>query len=352
VIIIANSRSISRSKGRLHRSSLQRSGILCRVAGSAISFLIVGAILASTASASTPGCPDCPDWINFNEWWDQYHTGSNQADSGSSPGSLREQALKSRSQNEESETVNAEYAYPELLFHPGGDLDGRVLLDARSPSDYEKGHLPGARNLYWMWLKPAGTLDPEVAVEEIRRLGVNETDSIVVYGNGDDSAYLFWALEYLGHSNLSRLDGDIEAFSSLDLVQNSPRQEESNYTSAVRQGLLVNESMLDQAEGSLGVQIVDTRSSFSDYAASRISNSMYVKTSDLYSDLEARTLKSAGELEKLFSGRGLDEEKVQMVYGTPEACTLYFALRTMGYRATVLDGNWWQKTDYKVSSIS
>jgi thiosulfate/3-mercaptopyruvate sulfurtransferase len=351
-MIIAISRPISGQEGRLRGSSLQRSGILYRVVGSAISFLILGAIFASIASASTPGCPDCPDWVNFNEWWDKYHTGSDQTDSGSSTGSVRDQALKSRSQNEESETASVEYAAPEILFHPGGDLDGRVLLDARSPEDYEKGHLPGARNLYWRSLRPAGSLDPEVAVDELRRIGVNETDSVLVYGNGDDSAYLFWALECLGHDDLARLDGDVEAFSDLELVRNAPVPEESNYTYAARQGLLVNDSMLGQAQGSLSVQIVDTRSSFSEYAASRISNSMYVKTSDLYSDSEARTLKSAGELETLFSGRGLDEEKVQMVYGTPEACTLYFALRTMGYRATVLDGNWWQKTDYAVSSIS
>jgi thiosulfate/3-mercaptopyruvate sulfurtransferase len=350
VIIIANSRPISRPEGCLGRgeiSSVQfKRGLL--------SALILGAILSSTAFAGGNGdCPDCPPWDDtFDDWWAKYHTSPSQADSGSSTGSARDQALKSRSQNEESETAEAEYAYPELLYHPGEDLDGRVLLDARSPSDYEKGHLPGARNLYWRSVRPAGTLDPEVAIEELCRLGVNETDSIVVYGNGDDSAYLFWALECLGHENLSRLDGNVEAFSDLDLVQNSPEAEESNYTSAARQGLLVNETMLGQAQESLGVQIVDTRSSFSDYAASRISNSMYLKTSDLYSDPEARSLKTAGELEKLFSGRGLDEEKVQMIYGTPEACTLYFALRTMGYRATVLDGNWWQKTDYAVSSIS
>lgn len=312
----------------------------------------MGAILASIASASTPGCPDCPDWIDFNEWWDRYHTDSNQADSGPSPGDIREQALKSRSQNDEGPTDNADYAYPELLVRLGDDLDGCVLLDARSPEDYEEGHLPGARNLYWRSVRSAGTLDPEVAVDELRRLGVNETDPIIVYGNGDDSAYLFWALECLGHENLSRLDGDIEAFSDLELVQNAPESETSNYSSAVRQGLLVNESMLGQAQESLGVQIVDTRSSFSDYASIRISNSMHLKTSDLYSDPEACALKSAGELEKLFSGRGLDKEKVQMVYGTPEACSLYFALRTMGYRATVLDGEWWRNTDYAKSSIS
>jgi thiosulfate/3-mercaptopyruvate sulfurtransferase len=320
--------------------------------GSALSFLILGAVIAGTASASTPGCPDCPDWVNFNEWWDRYHTGPNEADSGSSTGSLRDQALKSREEKAATETSEAAYENPELLVDPEDDLDGRVFLDARSPADYEKEHLPGARNLYWKWLAPAGSLDLEVAVEELCRLGVNETDSIVVYGNDDDSAYLFWALECLGHENLSRMGGDVEALSNLELVSNAPRLKESNYTSAMRQRLLVNESMLDEAEGSLGVQIVDSRSSFSDYATSRISNSMYLKTSDLYSDPEAHTLKSAEELDELFSGRGLDKDKVQMVYGTPEACSLYFALRAMGYRATVLDGDWWRNTDYAVSSIS
>ncbi len=352
MIIIANSRSISRHEGRLGGLSLNRSWISCLLR-SAFSLLILGAVIAGTALAGGNGdCPDCPDWVNYNEWWDRYHIGPNGADSGTSTGSVRDQALKSREEKGATEDAVAEYENPELLFHPEDDLDGRVLLDARSPEDYENGHLPGARNLYWRWLKPAGSLDLDLAVAELSRLGVNETDPVVVCGNGDDSAYLFWALECLGHENLSRLDGDVEAFFDLDLVQNSPEPEKSNYTSASRPALLINESMLDQAEESIGVQIVDTRSSFSDYAASRISNSMNLKTSDLYSDPEARTLKTPGELDDLFSGRGLDEEKVQMVYGTPEACTLYFALRTMGYRAVVLDGDWWKNTDYAVRSIS
>jgi thiosulfate/3-mercaptopyruvate sulfurtransferase len=354
VIIIVNSRSTSRSEGRSGGLSLKRSLIPCWALRSAFSLLVLGAVIVGAALAGGNGdCPDCPPWDDtFDAWWNKYHAGTNEADPGSSTGSIRDQALKSREEKVATEEAVAEYENPELLFHPEDDLDGRVLLDARSPEDYENGHLPEARNLYWRWLKPAGSLDPEVALAELNRLGVNETDSVLVYGNGDDSAYLFWALECLGHENLSRIDGDIEAFSDLELVSNSPEPEESNYSSEVRQGLLVNESMLSQAQESLGVQIVDARSSFSDYASIRISNSMYLKTSDLYSNPEALTLKSAGELETLFSGRGLDEEKVQMVYGTPEACTLYFALRTMGYRAVVLDGDWWQKTDYAVSSIS
>ena len=352
MIIITNSRSISRSYGQLHGGCPEGSDIRRLGVRSLFVFLFAGVILASAASASTPGCPDCPDWNNFNAWWDRYHKAPNQGDFGSSSGSLRDQAEKSRAKTENSEISKVEYPNSEIVFRPDGGLDGCILLDARSPADYEKGHLPGARNLYWRWLRPAGTLDIDVAVPLLSSLGIEETDSIVVYGVGDDSAYLFWALEVLGHPNLARLEGDFRALNGLDLVQNAPEAEESEYTPAFRKGLLVDETMLKEGHGSPGVQIVDARPSYPDRAASRISNSMYFKTADLYSDPEAGTLKAARELERLFTGRGIDEEKVQMIYGTPEATALYFALRTMGYRATVVDGDWWQKTDYMVSSIS
>ncbi|UEC42189.1 MAG: Sulfurtransferase [Methanothrix sp.] len=310
--------------------------------------LLMAGVLSVVASASTPGCPDCPDWNNFNAWWDRYHPPA----SGPSSESIRDQALKLRSQIEEKPTHDAEYVLPGLIVSSKEDIEGRVLLDARSPGDYQRGHLPGAMNLYWESLRPQGTLDADLATMELCRLGVEETDSIVVYGNGEDSAYLFWALEFLGHENLSRWDGDVEAYSDLKLVENAPVTEESNYTSAARAGLLADESMLKEAWGNPGIQIVDARPSYSDRATSRISNSMYFRTQDLYSDPNVRSLKGAEELQNLFSAKGIDEGKVQVIYGSPEASILYFALRTMGYRAAVIDGDWWQKTEYAVSSIS
>ncbi|HNR58102.1 MAG TPA: rhodanese-like domain-containing protein [Methanothrix sp.] len=312
----------------------------------------MGALLVGSASAGgNMNCPDCPDWSNLDAWWAKYHKTNAVTDPSPSTAVLNQAA---QAQNSSSEAQEGGGGYPndEILIRPGADLDGKVLLDARSPEDYEKGHLPGARNLYWRLVREGEVLDPNLAVEELRRLGVNETDPVVVYGRGDDSAYLFWVLDYLGHEDLSLLDGDVEAFPELDLVENAPEAASSNYTPALRSGILVNGTMLAQAKGSIEVQIVDTRSSYSDFASSRISNSMYVRPTDIYSDPEARTLKSPEELDQLFLGRGIDKDKVQIVYGTPEACGFYFALKAMGYRATVLDGTWWKKTDFAVSSIS
>ena len=329
-----------------------RSSISCHPKRTVVSLLVLGAVLAGTALAGgNMDCPDCPDWTNLDRWWAKYHSNPTPAVTPVSPATPQVQPPANASSPPVSEE-ELDYPSPGLLTRPDDDLDGRVLLDARSPQDYEAGHLAGARNLYWRSLRGGDSLDLALAIDALRSLGVNRSDPIVVYGNGDDSAYLFWALEYLGHQNLSRLDGDISAFPDLELVQNAPEPTGSSYTPEVKERLLVNESMLAIAEESFVVQIVDARSSFSDYASSRLSNSMYLKTSDLFSDPQARTLKSAAELEELFSGRGLDEGKVQLVYGTPEACTLYFALRTMGHQAAVLDGGWWRDTDYAVSSIS
>jgi thiosulfate/3-mercaptopyruvate sulfurtransferase len=344
VIIIENSRSIPTREG-----GGRISGGLLR---SAISFIMFFAVLTSISSAGgNINCPDCPDWSNFDAWWAKYHKNPAAAEP-STPQAARTQAVEARNSSEEVEVERGEYPVASILIRPGDDLEGRVLLDARSPEDYERGHLPGARSLYWRSLRAGDVLDLEVAAGELRRLGVNETDSIVVYGRGDDSAYLFWALDYLGHQDLSLLDGDLEAFPELGLVQNSPEPAPSNYTPSLRPELLVNESILKEAQGSVRVQIVDTRSSYSDRAASRISNSMYFKPEEIYSDPEARTLKSPEELDQLFLRRGLEDRMVQIVYGTPEACGLYVALKAMGYRATVLDGTWWKSTEFAVSSLS
>ncbi|UEC41641.1 MAG: hypothetical protein METHSR3v1_2350004 [Methanothrix sp.] len=40
-----------------------------------------------------------------------------------------------------------------------------------------------------------------------------------------------------------------------------------------------------------------------------------------------------------------------MVYGTPEAYSLFFSLRLMGYNATMLVGDWWKETRWAVSNV-
>ncbi|MHC1631292.1 MAG: sulfurtransferase [Methanotrichaceae archaeon] len=324
-----------------------RNGLSQKLIRGALSVLVIGLLLSSPVFGSTPGCPDCPDWINFDSWWDRYHTSSvHEEPSDPSPKEIREAAQSQEQKN----LTNMVYPVSGLLVRAGDGLSKHVILDARSPEEYKRSHISGSRNLYWKSIQSAGVLDPDRAVQELCKLGVNNTDSIVVCGSGDDSAYLFWALEYLGQENLSLLGRNVGSLPNSVLVQVAPVVTESSYTLGIKPWLLVNRSMLDQYRS--GVQIIDARPSFTDYGFAHLKNSTNMRIALLYEDPDNRTLKSAGELEQLFDGRGLDKDEIKLVYGTPEACSLYFALRLMGYNATVLDGNWWQDTESVMKSIS
>jgi hypothetical protein len=53
------------------------------------------------------------------------------------------------------------------------------------------------------------------------------------------------------------------------------------------------------------------------------------------------SFKDAASLESIFSARGLDRGRMQIVYGDlPDASIMYYCLRLMGYRAALLDGDW------------
>lgn len=314
----------------------------------AISIVISGFLVGSTALGSTPGCPDCPDWINFQSWWDNYHSDPVK-DNPSSTSSLK--AVREAAEAQEKEKIdNMAYSAAELLVSSDDDLSGRIILDARAPEDYERGHLSGARNVYWKSIQYESTLNPNLALHALRKAGVNNYDSIVVCGSGEDSAYLFWTLDYLGHDKLSLLDGDVTS-SGRTLVQNAPSPNESNYSTEIRTWLSVDElTLAKHQDNPSGVQIWDVRPNFIDYGKCHLERANHLSTSKLYTDLGQKKFKSAGELGQLFDR--LDEDKNQIIYGTPGACSLYFALKLMGYNSAVLDGDWWENMDDTIKPIS
>jgi thiosulfate/3-mercaptopyruvate sulfurtransferase len=61
-------------------------------------------------------------------------------------------------------------------------------------------------------------------------------------------------------------------------------------------------------------------------------------------------IKDAKTLDDIL-GRRLDKKKIQLVYGTPQAYSLFYALKLMGYNATLLEGSWWKDTKWDVSVV-
>ncbi|MCX6013624.1 MAG: rhodanese-like domain-containing protein, partial [Chloroflexi bacterium] len=110
---------------------------------------------------------------------------------------------------------------PEWVFYWG--LKARPMMydtyvrvvDARSNSEYEEGHIPYSINL--PALDTLFCTDKAITrVHEIKsilgNIGVSADCKVVIYdnNNGLQAAWLFWVLEYLGHKDVSILNGGFD----------------------------------------------------------------------------------------------------------------------------------------------
>jgi thiosulfate/3-mercaptopyruvate sulfurtransferase len=342
--------------GRLRRAAGMAAGLSLVIVLLAIFYLNLFSGTALAGSETGEFCPDCPDWSNFEGWLAKRAAYDQQQDNNAQSGNVQVNGVPvqaSGSNPAQSAVTPPQKSYPEqeFLTSAGAAREGMTVLDVRGPEDYRSGHIPGARNIYWKELQTQGRLDPSLAVEALRRAGVNNGDSLLICGGSDEGAFFtFWALCYLGHQNVSLLDGGVKAAwdAGVNPETEVPTVSESNCTAHIVPWLLVNESNLDSFLNLSDLQILDARD-FVDYGKSKFTNASIPMTADkLYEDSR---IKDAAVLEDQLSGRALDKEGTQLVYGTPQAYQLFFALRLMGYNATLLEGDWWQQTKWAVKNI-
>jgi len=93
-----------------------------------------------------------------------------------------------------------------------------VLLDTRTPTEFEGGHLPGA--VLWDWFNavPAGSWEvsrpPEELLAEWRSLGVDPSDEVVVYcRSGMRAAHTYLVLRNAGFTRVRLYDGSWQEWS-------------------------------------------------------------------------------------------------------------------------------------------
>ncbi len=298
-------------------------------------------------------CCDCPlTYINehpgadLDDWYrvrDQYCDSNGNLKSNSNTGDVAGMQAKAAKSE----------AYPkqELLTPADSNLDKFVILDIREPGKYGSGHIAGARNLYWRDLQTDGALDSAKAESALRKLGIENSDSLLIYGETrDEVSFVFWALSYLGHADLSLLDGDLNSAQAagVKIDKAIPIVKDSNYTINIVPWLLVSPNTLAGWLNQSDVHILDARD-WVDYGRSKLTRTAYpVDVELLYKDGQ---LSDAATLRDLFSRRDLDKNGTQLVYGTPPAYSLFYCLKLMGYNATLLEGDWWLETEWAVSGI-
>jgi len=94
-----------------------------------------------------------------------------------------------------------------------------VIVDTRTPAEYEKGHVPGARNWDWFNAVPAGSWDATRDIDELRAewgaLGVAADKEIVVYcRSGMRAAHTWVALKHAGFPRVRLYDGSWQEWSA------------------------------------------------------------------------------------------------------------------------------------------
>ena len=255
------------------------------------------------------------------------------------------------------------YQNQELIAYPNtvkpivdnpGLYPHTVIIDTRKSEDYNSSHIPGAINIYDGNFKYPGnsTLIP---VEEVTGIlgdkGINESNEVIIYGK--PYHYMFWMLEYLGHNDVSVLDGGFENWNTTypDNVTNitTPPRSSTTYTATLIEDRIATTPWLFENYENPDVQIVDVRTE-GEYNGTvikpgtirggHIPGAYLLDFNELWE--EDHEMKSAGKLSDLFSHSAVDskgeivslnksKDIVVHCYSGGRASSMYFALRLMNY---------------------
>jgi len=237
--------------------------------------------------------------------------------------------------------MSTNYAQPDALVSIGWVIehlnDPKVKLievDVDTTS-YEKGHIKGA--IGWNWQTQLqdrltrNVVDPRSFAELCRRAGINNDDTVVLYGDNNNwfAAWALWQFKYHGHKDVRLMNGGRKKWEleKRELTTDVPRVMQSNYSipptdESIRAYRREIEDILHTGR----VNLVDVRSP-DEYTGKIIAPPGMTETAQRAGHIpgaksipwaktanEDGTFKSADELKKLYADAGVDFSKPTIAY--------------------------------------
>jgi thiosulfate/3-mercaptopyruvate sulfurtransferase len=242
----------------------------------------------------------------------------------------------------------------------------RIFEVSVDPGVYEKGHIPGAINLDWH-TDLVDTVNRDIASreklqEQLRRAGVENDTTIVIYGDNNNwfAAWGAWVLDVYGLGEQVRLlDGGRKLWKArgLPLTEEAPAFSGSSIQLPERDASLRARlsNVLDFVEGRLDGKLVDIRSP-DEYAgkifapegvkelairAGHIPQAENVPWATIVN--EDGTYKPLEEIRRIYAEKGIDGSKPVITYcriGERSSHTWFALKRLLGYDARNYDGSW------------
>ena len=164
---------------------------------------------------------------------------------------------------------------------------GIAVLDLQSPTDFLRGHVPGAQNIDYYkdgWKEDRADKVPEMFPEKldrllahIGRLGIDNDTHVVIVPPGTSSrdmafgTRIYWTFKVLGHDKVSLLDGGMAAYArdkkypietgaakpaEAKVFRANPRREMIATVDDVRRALAAGTPLVDIRDESLHVGVV------------------------------------------------------------------------------------------------
>jgi len=235
-----------------------------------------------------------------------------------------------------------------------------VIPTARA--DYDAGHIPRAVFFNIDDVAEPGTSLPHMIpgaerfAAKMAERGIGNDDRVIIYdANGLSSAgRAWWLLRLFGHDNVALLDGGLPKWKAegRPLETKAPAIPQRSFTARFDPALVRDKAAVLANVGGKREQVIDARS------AGRFDGSAeetwpgrrrgHIPGSrnlpfDQMTDPQTKQLKSAEELQQLFTDAGLalDRTIVSSCGSGVTACALAFGLYLIGHeRAAIYDGSW------------
>ncbi len=260
-----------------------------------------------------------------------------------------------------------------------------LLIDIRTASNYKVGHLPGAVSMpYAEWNSYNDDLECQLLpkstdfAKKLRAIGLNSDSRVVIYDHGNTTSdatkgtYAVWALEAMGHDNVSYLNGGFTKWTFEGLIINNkkPTPQPGNFKIQTSSSKIATLEYVKSQLNSNKVLFVDARNSNEFFGThKRADVARYGHIPGAIS-LPATFLNNAGinrapasilplkKLEAMAAGMGIpaDKNKELIIYcNTGQYAALdYFVLHDLlGYRnARLFDGSMLEyAVQYKLPSV-
>jgi len=218
-------------------------------------------------------------------------------------------------------------------------------------SEYDKGHIPGARFLAledFIEGEDAELPATEKLKDTFEKLGVNDDSRVVIYTTAwyPMAGRAFYTLDYLGHGDhTALLDGGIDAWrkENRQLSTDAPKISRGSFTAHVHpdvRAMMEEVKKLSQQPAKAAI-LVDSRPD-KRYTDGHIAGAVHIYWQETLVDAKNNPVfLSPDKLKELFAARGITPGQKLVTYCEIglQASHDYFIAKYLGYDAAMFDGS-------------